>query len=92
MAATIDYIASGYDPIEMSQSHRKADSDLFASAGLRLINKSDCRSCHINNVRSVGPSYQEVALKYTCFKWVSICLIQLDDQMDNLLNQLTLYT
>jgi len=64
VAATIDYIASGYDPIEMSQSHRKADSDLFASAGLRLINKSDCRSCHINNVRSVGPSYQEVALKY----------------------------
>ncbi|MHA8071257.1 PQQ-dependent sugar dehydrogenase [Aquirufa ecclesiirivi] len=64
VAATIDYIASGYDPIEMSQSHRKADSDLFASVGLKLINQSDCKSCHLPNVRSVGPSYQEVAAKY----------------------------
>ena len=37
VAATLDYIPYGYDPIEMSQSHRKADSDLFAAAGLRLI-------------------------------------------------------
>jgi cytochrome c len=64
VAATLDYIPFGYDPIEMSQSHRKADSDLFASAGLRLINKSDCKSCHQLNVRSVGPSYNEVAVKY----------------------------
>lgn len=64
VAATLDYIPFGYDPIEMSQSHRKADSDLFASAGLRLINKSDCKSCHQLNVRSVGPSYNEVSVKY----------------------------
>lgn len=64
VAATLDYIPFGYDPIEMSQSHRKADSDLFASAGLRLVNKSDCKSCHQLNVRSVGPSYNEVAVKY----------------------------
>jgi cytochrome c len=48
----------------MAQSHRKADSDLFASAGLRLINASDCKSCHQMSVRSVGPSYKEVAEKY----------------------------
>jgi cytochrome c len=60
----VDYVASGYDPIEMAQSHRKADSDLFASAGLRLINASDCKSCHQMSVRSVGPSYKEVAEKY----------------------------
>lgn len=64
VATTLDYIADGYDPIEMSQSHRKADSDLFAAAGLKLINKSDCKSCHQMNVRSVGPSYAEVAQKY----------------------------
>jgi cytochrome c len=64
VAATLDYIPFGYDPIEMSQSHRKADSDLFASAGLRLINKSDCKSCHQLNLRSVGPSYNEVSVKY----------------------------
>ena len=64
VAATLDYIPFGYDPVEMSQSHRKADSDLFASAGLRLVNKSDCKSCHQMNVRSVGPSYNEVSAKY----------------------------
>ncbi|MEY4308005.1 MAG: hypothetical protein RL422_208 [Bacteroidota bacterium] len=64
VATTVDYVASGYDPIEMAQSHRKADSDLFASAGLRLINASDCKSCHQMSVRSVGPSYKEVAEKY----------------------------
>jgi cytochrome c len=64
VATTVDYVASGYDPIEMAQSHRKADSDLLASAGLRLINASDCKSCHQMSLRSVGPSYKEVAEKY----------------------------
>lgn len=64
VATTLDYIPDTYDPIEMSQSHRKADSDLFAAAGLKLINKSDCKSCHLKEVRSVGPAYVEVAAKY----------------------------
>ena len=64
VATTLDYIPDTYDPIEMSQSHRKADSDLFAAAGLKLINKNDCKSCHLKDVRSVGPAYNEVAEKY----------------------------
>lgn len=64
VATTLDYIPDTYDPIEMSQSHRKADSDLFAAAGLKLINKNDCKSCHLKEVRSVGPAYKEVAEKY----------------------------
>ena len=64
VATTLDYIPDTYDPIEMSQSHRKADSDLFAAAGLKIINKNDCKSCHLKEVRSVGPAYTEVADKY----------------------------
>jgi len=64
VATTLDYIPDTYDPIEMSQSHRKADADLFAAAGLKIINKNDCKSCHLKEVRSVGPAYTEIAEKY----------------------------
>lgn len=64
VATTLDYIPDTYDPIEMSQSHRKADADLFAAAGLKIINKNDCKSCHLKDVRSVGPAYMEIADKY----------------------------
>ena len=33
--------------------------------GLALIEKSDCLTCHKMDVKLVGPSYQEVADKYT---------------------------
>ena len=33
--------------------------------GLALIEGADCLTCHKNDVRVVGPSYQEVADKYT---------------------------
>ncbi len=37
----------------------------IASAGLELILNSDCRSCHALNEVSVGPSYYEIAQRYT---------------------------
>ncbi|HUH35575.1 MAG TPA: c-type cytochrome [Moheibacter sp.] len=35
------------------------------AAGLALIEASDCRTCHHNDNKLIGPSYQEVADKYT---------------------------
>jgi cytochrome c len=32
--------------------------------GKALISKSDCLSCHKLNMRLIGPSYKEVAVKY----------------------------
>lgn len=32
--------------------------------GLKLINSSDCKSCHQNDQRVVGPAYKDVADKY----------------------------
>lgn len=36
-----------------------------ANEGLALIEGADCLGCHKNDAKLVGPSYQEVAAKYT---------------------------
>ena len=64
VAVSIDYMPIGYDKIEASQNHRGVDASAFASMGERIINKNDCKSCHMIDKKSVGPSYQDVAKKY----------------------------
>jgi cytochrome c len=64
VAVSIDYIPIGYDKIEASQNHRGIDAVAFASIGERIINKNDCKSCHIIDNKSVGPSYKDIANKY----------------------------
>ncbi|CAH0996113.1 hypothetical protein EMA8858_02243 [Emticicia aquatica] len=64
VAISIDYMPIGYDKIEASQNHRGVDAVAFASMGERLMSKSDCKSCHIIDVKSVGPSLKDVANKY----------------------------
>lgn len=32
--------------------------------GLKLIAKSDCKSCHNKNLKTIGPSYSDIAKKY----------------------------
>ena len=64
VAVSIDYMPIGYDKIEASQNHRGVDAVAFASMGERLMSKSDCKSCHIIDVKSVGPSLKDVANKY----------------------------
>ena len=64
VAVSTDYLPLGYDKIDASVTHRGTDAAAFTSTGQILINKNDCKSCHMANKRSVGPSYQEVAVKY----------------------------
>ena len=64
VAVSIDYMPIGYDKIEASQNHRGVDASAFASMGERMLGKNDCKSCHIIDRKSVGPSYQDVANKY----------------------------
>lgn len=42
----------------------KKDGDM-SLPGYNLINNSDCLSCHKSSVRLIGPSYKEIAKKYT---------------------------
>lgn len=64
VAVNIDYLAEGYDKIAIAQGHRSADASAVFTAGKRLIEASDCKSCHSVEKKSVGPAYREVAMKY----------------------------
>ncbi|HMH34388.1 MAG TPA: PQQ-dependent sugar dehydrogenase [Puia sp.] len=64
VAVSFDYVPQGFDLIEISQHHRAAEEKAGFSAGLYLINGSDCKTCHMLSTKSVGPSFMDVATKY----------------------------
>src|SRR4030095_16170497 len=64
VAVNFDYVPQGFDPIEIAQHHRAADERTGFAAGLYLLNASDCKSCHVLDKTSVGPSFMAVAEKY----------------------------
>ena len=64
IAINFDYAPEGFDPIEIAQNHRASDEWITFSQGKKLIDGSDCLSCHKVNEKSIGPSYVEVAKKY----------------------------
>ncbi|MEL6944773.1 MAG: c-type cytochrome [Bacteroidota bacterium] len=64
LAINFDYAPEGFDPIEIAQNHVASDAWVTFSRGRNLIDKSDCLSCHRVDVKSIGPSYIQVAEKY----------------------------
>jgi cytochrome c len=64
IAVSLDYMPLGYDQIDVAATQRDADMAAFASTGQLLMNKSDCKSCHMTDKRSVGPSYLDIAKRY----------------------------
>lgn len=65
VAVTIDYLPEGFDhQVTIAQGHRSADGSARFANGLRLIESSDCKSCHSIEKKSIGPAYKHVALKY----------------------------
>ena len=64
IAVNFDYAPEGFDPIEIAQNHVASDDWIVFSRGKKLIDESDCLSCHRVDVKSIGPSYVEVAKKY----------------------------
>ncbi len=64
VAVNFDYAPEGFDPIEIAQNHVASDEWITFSKGKSLIDGSDCLSCHRVDVKSIGPSYMEVAKKY----------------------------
>lgn len=64
VAVSIDYLPLGFDAIDAASTQRGADAAAFTSTGQILLGKNDCKSCHMPNKRSVGPSYLEVAQRY----------------------------
>lgn len=64
VAVNIDYLPEGHDLVGIAQGHRSADASVQLAKGLQLIEGSDCKACHSQDKKSVGPTYKEVALRY----------------------------
>jgi len=56
---TMDYHPQGYDVTAIAQGHQRAELP-----GKLLIAESDCKSCHLVDQKSAGPSYRDVAKRY----------------------------
>jgi cytochrome c len=56
---TLDFHAEGYDMTKIAQGHQRSELP-----GKLLIAESDCKSCHLIDQKSAGPSYRDVAKKY----------------------------
>ena len=65
MDATVAQDDSVYKEESGDASEETASADNSLEAGLALIEGSDCRTCHQNDTKVIGPSYKEVAEKYT---------------------------
>src|SRR5690625_7051224 len=65
MDATVAQDDSVYKEDSGDASEETASADNSLEAGLALIEGSDCRTCHQNDTRVIGPSYKEVAEKYS---------------------------
>lgn len=65
MDATVAQDDSVYKEESGDASEETASADSSLEAGLALIEGSDCRTCHQNDTRVIGPSYKEVAEKYS---------------------------
>lgn len=62
---TADYLAEGFDKVEISQGHKTADENaIMMSRGRKLIDAADCKSCHDTDKKSIGPTYRTVSQKY----------------------------
>ena len=64
LAVNFDYLPEGFDPIAIAQNHRAADERTGFVAGSYLISSNDCKSCHVIDKTSVGPSFNAVSEKY----------------------------
>jgi cytochrome c len=64
ISVTIDYLKEGFDQVEIAQGHLAADASVQFAGGKKLMEQSDCKSCHTIDTKSIGPTYKDVAKKY----------------------------
>lgn len=64
VAVTIDQLPEGFDKVHVAQGHQTADASARYAAGKKLMEESDCRSCHAEEKKSVGPSFRDIAERY----------------------------
>lgn len=60
---SLDYLPQGYDLTLPAQGHQTAKSN-NAPTGKKLMDGSDCKSCHAKDKKVNGPSYIDIANRY----------------------------
>lgn len=58
---TLNYVPQGKDMVKATIGHQQNT----VPEGLKVIKASDCKACHALDVKVNGPSYMEIATKYS---------------------------
>ncbi|MEX2235216.1 MAG: ThuA domain-containing protein [Cyclobacteriaceae bacterium] len=58
---SVDYAEGGYDKAASTLGHQQGEVNII---GKGLVMSLDCKSCHKETEKSIGPSYVQVAQKY----------------------------
>ncbi len=58
---SVDYVEGGYDKAATTMGHQQGEVNII---GKGLVESLDCRSCHKDTEKSIGPSYMQVSQKY----------------------------
>jgi cytochrome c len=56
---SIDFLSQGFDQTKIAQGHHRPEMP-----GKILMAESDCKSCHLSDQKSAGPSLMDIAKKY----------------------------
>ena len=64
VAATIDYLETGFDITSIAQGHQAAMEQTEYSKGKMLLDRSDCKTCHALDHVVNGPAFQAIADRY----------------------------
>jgi cytochrome c len=61
MFVSVDYAEGGYDKAASTMGHQQGEVNII---GKGLVMSLDCKSCHKETEKSIGPSYVQIAQKY----------------------------
>lgn len=65
LAVTIDYVPEGFDVSVLEQGDRPVDATTRFAVVDAVMRTTDCQACHQPALQSVGPSFQQLAGRYT---------------------------
>ncbi|MEM9917205.1 MAG: ThuA domain-containing protein [Bacteroidota bacterium] len=64
VSVSLDYVETGFDMTSIAQGHQTNTSGGNLADGKKLIEGSDCKTCHAAKVEVNGPSYNAIAARY----------------------------
>ena len=64
VAASIDYLETGFDITLVAQGHQAALQHAEYARGKILLDRSDCKNCHAMDRQVNGPAYPTIAERY----------------------------